>query len=262
MNEATIDWAARDAKSAQVVLAMAPEQSDTLPTLTDEEIVALDGIDRDQFVALPFLSEHTDQRRLICTVALRSLMSKGLAVPVTDEGEDSPSRLDAAQEITGIMTLRRTGRRVISAERTAANGQFWLYGYLHGTTVLEERVNDGGVHDFSIYPTAQLIERIAQLADPEGAAAGNGQSREFTEAGFAAQAPQVLGDIRAVTVVTGIGVETEKLSNVTVYTGIAAVHCLHSGTESPDAAPAASVTIAPVSAETLRAGLAAVISGS
>lgn len=269
MSEKTIEWTTRDVDSAKMVLSKTPEESENLPTLTDEEVVALDGIDREQFVALPFLDENNEQRKLACNVALRGLMAKALAFPVVAEGDETPTGLNAVEDITGIMTLRRTSQRIVSAERTAANGKYWLYGYLHDATVLEEIVSDGGIHEFSVYPVAALADRLVTLADPHSAAAGDGQGREFTESQFETQAPDVLGDTRAVTAVTGIGVESQTLSNVTVYTGLDSVHCLHA-----DAAGALSVAdpetsgapepvlrIAPVSAETLRRELDAVVIG-
>ncbi|HET7415032.1 MAG TPA: hypothetical protein VFI97_04975 [Arthrobacter sp.] len=258
MTDNPIEWTERDIESAKEVLALSGNDDQSLPTLTDEEIVALDGVEREQIVALPFLDEHKEHTKLAGNVALRSLLVKGLAFPVTAEGESEPTTLNATESITGVITLRRTGQRLISAERTTGKGKYWLYGYVHGDVILEEEVNDGGIHAFSVYPVGQFAERLALLSDPAEQAADDGDARQFNQDEFEQQAGELLGDTRAVTVVTGMSQDSESIANATFYAATGVVHGLKvEQTDGP-----MQYSIAPVSRETMLTRLQAVVSGS
>ncbi len=226
MTTQPIEWTTRDLESARKVLALSFDESEDLPTLTDEEIVALDGIEREQFVALPFLEKHEDQKYLAATVALRSLMSKGLAFPVVEEGYNEPTRLNATERVTGIMTLRRTASRIVTGQRTSQVGRHWLFAYIHDDIVLEEEVNDGGIHAFVVYPTSRLAERLAVLADPENSASVDGEPVILPQSEFEAQGAPLLAESRAVTVFTGASGGAETFTNLTVYTAPSTVKTL------------------------------------
>lgn len=226
MTAQPIEWTTRDLESARKVLALSFEESETLPTLTDEEIVALDGIERGQFVALPFLEKHEEHKYLAATVALRSLMSKGLAFPVVEDGYNEPTRLNATERVTGIMTLRRTASRIVTGQRTSQVGRHWLFAYIHDGIVMEEEVNDGGIHAFVVYPTARLAERLAILGDPENAASVDGQPVVLPQSEFEAKGTPLLAGSRAVTVFTGASGGPETFTNLTVYTAPATVRTL------------------------------------
>jgi hypothetical protein len=257
MSDNPIEWTERDIESAKGVLALSGQEDQSLPTLTDEEIVALDGVEREQIVALPFLDEHKEQTTLAGNVALRSMLVKGLAFPVTVEGESEPAKLNATENITGVITLRRTGQRLISAERTTGNGKYWLYGYVHGDVILEEEVNDGGIHAFSVYPLEQFAERLALLSDPAEQAADDGVARQFSQEEFEQQAGELLGDTRAVTVVTGMSQDSQSIANATFYAATGVVHGLK--VEQEDGPMQYSV--APVSRETMLSRLRTVVTG-
>ncbi|WP_323959955.1 hypothetical protein GC088_00405 [Arthrobacter sp. JZ12] len=255
MTAQPIEWTKRDLESARKVLAMSFEESEELPTLTDEEIVALDGIERDQLVALPFLEKHEEQKYLAATVALRSLMSKGIAFPVVEKGYNEPTRLNATERVTGIMTLRRTASRIITGQRTSQVGRHWLFAYVHDDIVLEEEVNDGGIHGFVVYPASRLAERLAILADPEQVAAEDSDSVELAQNEFEENGAPLLGDSRAVTVYTGASGGPETFTNLTVYAAPSSVKTLRAAEEGG----AVRFTITPVSANSLRSALQSVI---
>lgn len=257
MSDNPIEWTERDINSAKDILALSGQQDQSLPTLTDEEIVALDGIEREQIVALPFLEEHKEHIALAGNVALRSLLVKGLAFPVTAEGESEPTKLNANESITGVITLRRTGQRLISAERTTGSGKYWLYGYVHDDVILEEEVNDAGIHAFSVYPVEQFAERLALLSDPAEQASDDGDARRLSQQEFEQQAGELLGDTRAVTVVTGMSQDSETIANATFYAATGVVHGLQ--VEQEDGSMQYSV--APVSSETMLSRLRTVVTG-
>lgn len=258
MSETPIEWTDRDIEAAKAVLAVSGKDEQSLPTLTDEEIVALDGVGRDQLVALPFLEEHQDQIQLAGNVALRSLLVKGLAYPEVVEGEDEPAKLNASEDITGIITLRRTGQRLVAAERTTGNGKYWLYGYVHGDDILEEEVNAVGIHSFSVYPATRFADRLAILADPAEQTTDDGEAVELNQEQFEARAAELLGDTRAITVVTGVGQESESVDNTTFYASTGSVHGLEIRQQDEETL----YRIAPVSRDSMISRLQTVISGS
>lgn len=157
-----------------------PEQSAHVVSLTDEEIVALDGVDHPQVVVTPWLSAHDGDTSVITTVALRSLIVRGL-VSVLDEGGDDPSAdvaVDATPEITGVMLLRRTAVRVLVAHRTTPASESWWYGYIQDDgTVLEEDVDPSGQHQFSVCSTEHVVDRLRAFVDPRGDATGGAAER-------------------------------------------------------------------------------------
>ncbi len=250
MSTQQIDWTPRDIECAQAVLTGSAPADGPLPTLTDEEIVALDGVDRSQLVPLPFLDKNDGDKRLMATVALRGLLAKQIAYPMVREGQP-PTGLGAVAEVTGILTLRRTGQRIVSGERRSAAGTHWLFGYLHGDQVLEEQISDAGVHAFEVYPAAQLVERLGVLADPQGAAAEDGAPDVLAQARFEQDAPTIFAGALAVTTVVAGGVESDSQAVLTVYASADRVRTL-------DAVSGAGVTytVAEVSPGTLRRRLA------
>ncbi|NJC24344.1 hypothetical protein BJ994_003420 [Arthrobacter pigmenti] len=255
MTAQPIEWTTRDVESARKVLALSFEESEDLPTLTDEEIVALDGIERDQFVALPFLEKHEEQKYLAATVALRSLMSKGIAFPVVEEGYNEPTRLNATEPVTGIMTLRRTASRIVTGQRTSQAGRHWLFAYIHDEIVLEEEVNDGGIHGFVVYPASRLAERLAVLGDPEQVATSDGEPVVLAREEFEKSGAPMLEQSRAVTVYTGASGGADTFTNLTVYTGADSVKTL----SAVERDGAVDFTIAEVSGASLRAALQSVV---
>ncbi|MUK03588.1 hypothetical protein GM708_17825 [Vibrio cholerae] len=252
MSTQQIEWTARDIECARSLLDGPAEAGRLLPALTDEEIVALDGVERSQLVPLPFLDRNDGDKRLMATVALRGLLAKQIAYPTVQEGQTTPDGLGAIDEITGILTLRRTGQRIVSGERRSAAGVHWLFGYVHGGRVLEEQISDAGVHAFEVYPVQELADRLALLVDPQSAAGADGAVDVVPEARFEALAPEIFGDSLAVTTVVAGGTDPGSQAALTVYASADRVRTLDA------AAPrdGADYTITEVSADTLRGRLA------
>ncbi|WP_426997682.1 hypothetical protein [Pseudarthrobacter sp. N5] len=226
MSTSTMKWTERDVQAAATVLGLATAQGTPLPTLTDEEVVALDGVQHEQVVALPWLSVQDAGKDIMCAVALRGLLAKELVYPVVFEGETEPSRLHATEEITGALTLRRSGDTVVSVERTVSTGKRWLYAYVHVEGVLLEEVDDGGLHGFTVITRGQLSNRLADFVDPEQSAVRDTEVTAFTEAGFESHAASALADTRAASNVVAFSTGSEDFPTVTVYTGPSGVHVL------------------------------------
>ena len=261
MSTNTMKWTQRDVECAAKVLESASPDGIALPTLTDEEVVALDGVQHEQIVALPWLSAQTTEKEILCAVALRGLLAKELVYPVIFEGESEPTRLHALEDITGALTLRRSGDSVVSIERTVSTGKCWLYAYIHVEGVLLEEVDDGGLHGFSVITPERLTARLAEFVDPEGAAVRDSETVSYSAPDFEAAAPTVLGDTRAASNVVAFSTGSDAFPTITVYTGSAGVHVL---TPLPTQA---SGNVGPVSLElretsrgTLEAALAGLVS--
>ncbi|MCD4852121.1 hypothetical protein LN996_14985 [Arthrobacter sp. AK01] len=226
MTTSTMKLTQRDIEAAAKVLASASATGAALPTLTDEEVVALDGVQHEQLVALPWLSAQDGSKELMCAVALRGLLAKELVYPVVFVGETEPSRLHATEEITGALTLRRSGSSVVSVERTVSTGKRWLYGYVHDDGVLLEEVDEGGLHGFTVVTRDQLVPRLADFVDPEKAAAKDTDPALYTEAQFEAHAATALADTQAASNVVAFNSDTDEFPTVTVYTGPSGVSVL------------------------------------
>jgi hypothetical protein len=226
MTTNTMKWTERDVQCAAKVLESATADGAALPTLTDEEVVALDGVQHEQVVALPWLSAQTTEKAVLCAVALRGLLAKELVYPVIFQGESEPSRLHAVEDITGALTLRRSGDSVVSIERTVSTGKRWLYAYVHVEGVLLEEVDDGGLHGFTIITPERLPARLAEFVDPEGAAARDSEASSYSESEFEAHASTALTDTLAASNVVAFSTGSDDFPTVTVYTGPSGVHLL------------------------------------
>lgn len=257
MSTNTIQWTERDVECAAKVLSKASAQGAPLPTLTDEEVVALDGVQREQAVPIPWLSAQTADRNVLCGVALRGLLAKELAYPVIFEGETEPSRLHATEDITGALALRRTGRQVASIERTVSTGKRWLFIYVHDDGALLEEVDEGGLHGFTVVTVDQVSRRLAAFADPNGAAAKDSGTVSYTPAEFEASGGEFLAETQAVSNLAVFETNAEDLRTLTIYTAPTSVHVLlQVVTEG-----SLSLVLREVSAATLEATLATVLSG-
>ncbi|MGP0224543.1 MULTISPECIES: hypothetical protein [unclassified Paenarthrobacter] len=264
MTTSTMKWTARDIEAAAKVLASASATGAALPTLTDEEVVALDGVQHEQIVALPWLSTQDASKELMCAVALRGLLAKELVYPVIFEGETEPSRLHATEEITGALTLRRSGSSVVSVERTVSTGKRWLYGYLHDDGVLLEEVDEGGLHGFTVVTRDQLVPRLAEFVDPNQAASRDSDPVEYTESEFEQHAATALADTQAASNVVAFNADTNDFPTLTVYTGPSGVHVLTplvQGSPEGQGSPEQGGSVRLEVKETSASGLAAVLGG-
>jgi len=258
MTTSTMNWTERDVQAAAKVLASASATGKALPTLTDEEVVALDGVQHEQIVALPWLTAQDASKELMCAVALRGLLAKELVYPVIFEGETEPTRLHATEEITGALTLRRSGSSVVSVERTVSTGKRWLYGYIHDDGVLLEEVDEGGLHGFTVVTRDQLAPRLAEFVDPNTAAHRDTDPTVYTETEFEEYAATALADTQAASNVVVFNTDTNDFPTVTVYTGPTSVHVLTPRVEGESVSLELKETSAPTLAKVLGglAGLA------
>lgn len=170
--EAPLQYSPEDVAAAAALLEEAGRREpEPVAALTDEQIAALDGYARRQFIATPWLDEHPEQRRFAAGVALRTLIAaEQIRLQVDQRTGGRGWR--AAPEIAGCLVLRRTAALFTTAERTVQTAQgpqvHRLHYYAHENGVLEEEVTATGIHRFTALAAAQASARLAAFLDPLG----------------------------------------------------------------------------------------------
>lgn len=231
-------------------------------SLSDEQIAALDGHARRQFVAGPWLDEHPEQRAFAAGVALRSLIA---AEQIRlDPGPDGGSpQWQAAPEIAGALVLRRTAAVFTTVERTVPTGHgpqvHRLHYYAHSAGVLEEEVTALGIHRFTALTPAQARDRLAAFVDPLRLGGAGGDPVLVRRSGLAAHpVAQRLAATRALSVLTLVRTAAGSVQQLSVYAtaeGVLTMEALDPGSADPQ------LEIRTVDAAGLRA-LASVLVGS
>ncbi|MEJ6541703.1 hypothetical protein PQI65_00605 [Brachybacterium paraconglomeratum] len=217
-------------------------------TLSDEQIAALDGYERRQFVALPWLDAHPEQRRVAAAVALRGMIAGGQVLIRTARHEEGP-RWRAVPEISGCLVLRRTAESFTTAERTvrteAGPQVHRLHCYSQPGGVLEEETTADGLHRFTMLDPAEAAARLAAFLDPAGLADPAADAESDTDGGsvhvrgselpahpLAAQ----LAATRALTVLTRVRTADGTVQQVSAYAtadGMLTMEALDPGVEDP-----------------------------
>ena len=217
-------------------------------TLSDEQIAALDGYERRQFVALPWLDAHPEQRRVAAAVALRGMIAGGQVLTRTARHEEGP-RWRAVPEISGCLVLRRTAESFTTAERTvrteAGPQVHRLHCYSHPGGVLEEETTADGLHRFTVLRAEEATVRLAAFLDPAGLADPAADAESDTGGGsvhvrgselpahpLAAQ----LAATRALTVLTRVRTADGTVQQLSAYAtagGMLTMEALDPGAEDP-----------------------------
>lgn len=174
----------------EMIDRLAAAGSVPLGCLTEEEMAAVGADERTPFrparhpARLRGLSEET--RRAVLATALRGLIARGLLEPPggPDRAAAEPERghlpdgtlsLRPLDELDTILGVRRAPAAVVFAGRRSF--LVTLHGFreerLTGAApgisgFLEERVDEFGMHHFTVRTTQNAIEVLAALADPSG----------------------------------------------------------------------------------------------
>ncbi|HEX6522170.1 MAG TPA: hypothetical protein VF070_19520 [Streptosporangiaceae bacterium] len=154
-----------------------------LACLTDEEMASINADENTPFRPAepsPRLSSlSAEARTAVLSTALRSLVARGL-VQAPDDQEigqaataTAPGQIFSLRplgELEHILAVRRAPSAVVFV------GQASYLAALHGfkeervSGFLEERIDDRGLHYFTLRTAEQAIEAVAVLADPDGQA--------------------------------------------------------------------------------------------
>ena len=264
----------RDMLGAFEVLHTASEEAPVLLELTDEEIVALDGAAALKLLGSPYLDQAEVDRNTAVSTALRSLAARHLVKRPGDghepegevlAGEGDPDRrtVQVDRQLAGVVTLRRIAEGLITSRRTLAGGTTVLAHHLFPNGgVLEEFISTDGFHYFAVPTLSVLPERIARFVDPFEDASTDGEPQEMT----GTETEEDL-DIDGARALTGITVVVEDGAyQATVIAMEGRVRVIDNGDISGDGSASseagtalAGATIGDVSAESLRAMVAAII---
>lgn len=217
-------------------------------TLSDEQIAALDGYERRQFVALPWLDAHPEQRRIAAAVALRGMIAGGQVLTRTARHEEGP-RWRAVPEISGCLVLRRTAESFTTAERTvrteAGPQVHRLHCYSHPGGVLEEETTADGLHRFTVLRAEEATVRLAAFLDPAGLADPAADAESDTGGGsvhvrgselLAHPLAAQLAATRALTVLTRVRTADGTVQQLSAYAtagGMLTMEALDPGVEDP-----------------------------
>lgn len=250
----------RDMLGAMEVLSGASAEPTILLTLTDEEIMALDGASALELLGSPYVSQDEVDAEASAAAALRSLVARAMVFTGTEGREEEGDVLsgpgDPAQRpvqldrrLAGVIALRRIPEGMVTSQRTLAGGTTTLAHYFYPSGgVLEEYVTIDGFHHFAVPELAAVAERIRAFTDPFEVAGEDGepQALPLQEAVTALENE----DTRALTVVTAV---TDGASRrATVGATSQAVLVLDNGPLDREPAPTETVQVSEVSSEALR----------
>lgn len=194
---------------------------DYVVTLTDEEIVALEGVEsvapRFWYDALPPAVRDT-----AVAVAARSLVARGWAVADPTAVSVDDLALEALEPLRPALAMRRTARVIVIAEQKLESETRARVYYLQPDgSALEEAVNSGGLHRFTIMPEHAAVAELASWCDPFEAPAPVRPREQAVGERDIADAVAALDEPRVVTVVAVVSARGERQVEryLSVYAG-------------------------------------------
>jgi hypothetical protein len=193
------------------LLTGAADQRDEVAAFTDEELLALLGSGEEQIAPLLWLDQQPQtQHTFAAAIAMRGLIARGLVQRIEDHQEPDKLVLSIPDEVLAVLAMRRTASAILIAERQTAAGKHARVVYQHGELgVLEENVNRGGLHTFSVAPEQLALDDLADLCDPDGMAeeaVGDPEKEDISLAEYAegGKIPATLEQALAVTVIAAV----------------------------------------------------------
>jgi hypothetical protein len=229
------------------LLTRAAEERDLVAAFTDEELVALLGVREEQIAPLIWLDQQPRERHeFAASVALRGLVARGLVQQLEDHQEPGRLVLSIPDEVLAVLAMRRTASSILIAERQTNAGKHARVIYQQGELgVLEENINRGGLHTFSVCPERLALEDLAAMCDQDAVAGADEgidpEEQQIRLADFAqgGEIPVALDKALAVTVIAAVTEPTVPGSEpgqdrLTVYAFADHVKVLHRSAESRD----------------------------
>ncbi|QCR52823.1 hypothetical protein C1N80_04000 [Brachybacterium sp. SGAir0954] len=223
--DAPIEYSRYDVASALAVLerSQEAEEPQEIVSLSDEQLLGLDGHLRTQPVALPWAEEHEEQRALLATAGVRSLLAAG-TVAVGEDERTGERRWLVEPAIDGVLVLRRTARLIASAETQVRSEEAGLqthrlYYFVHPEGVLEEEVTGSGLHHFRSLRQEAVPARIAHLVDQDQVASGPTEPVVLQDADLreGASMAQRLADARAITILSSLSTRSDAVKQLMLY---------------------------------------------
>lgn len=166
-----------------VLMSKGDSEVAELVSLTDEELIALEGIQHDQILPLPWADDNAssdEHRALVAATAMRSFAARGLITTSTvrdprayPEGSQEPATWEVVPELRAVPVLRRTANRVLLMERMTTQGAstsaLYVFDLDGEQKCLWEVFDHVGIHLFFIVPAQLAAEQLVAFADPLGA---------------------------------------------------------------------------------------------
>jgi hypothetical protein len=207
--------------SASIARLLTEAKSGPVPVaaFTDEELVALDGLEQPQVAPTLWLDTQPDQQReFAASVALRGLIARGLVARVDDDpeppGQATGAReeprvvLSLPEEVMAVLAMRRSAATILIAEQQTNAGKRARVLYAQPELgALVEDVNTGGLHTFTVTPTAAAIDDLSRWCDPDGVAGdtdGPPQTVALADYAHGGELPAALQQALAVTVLAAV----------------------------------------------------------
>lgn len=251
----------RDMLGALQILEKASADPDVLLVLSDEEILALDGIDALTVLGSPHLDQEAVHRETASGTAIRGLIARRMVNPTHEareeegdvligKGDPSDRLIQLERGLAGILALRRIPEAMVIIDRVSSDlrVKLGLYFFPDGG-VLEEFVSTDGFHHFCAPTFDALAQRLPGFVDPHEAAGADGEVEEISVAGVMALEGG-LEDTRTLSTVTCVGGGPSRYA--TVFALSDRVRVVDNGTGDPTQASAGTVLpISDVSRETL-----------
>lgn len=226
-------FSAEDIEIATALLRQPLQEPVTeIVSLTDEELMALDGIEHDPLTPTPWMTRSAvddDARALATAAAMRSMIARGIVTSSVvldprryEEGSHEPARMVAAPALHGTVVLRRTSDAVLIAERRTERGTAYSYFYLFhldgAVRVLWEAFDAAGFHLFFLLDGATLPDQFIAFIDPISTVGEtDGGIEEVRSAAFpTSPAAARLAEARAVTTV--LVLDREDTAGPTAFT--------------------------------------------
>lgn len=216
-----------------VLLQTDDEEVEELFSLSDEELLAVDGIQNPQLTELPWVQANADApelRELVAAVAMRSLLARGLVTTSADEdpaaygpGSRRPLSFDAVPELRGVAVLRRIPEAFVLLHRRTAAGDATSYFYLFEVQgrrrVLWEAYDASGMHVFHRVPSTLFARQVRSFMDPEsGTGENDGETEEISVEAFEnSSIAQELSNARAVTTAVVVSVGEGSTEGFTAF---------------------------------------------
>lgn len=259
---AGFNWSQQDADAALAVLADVTDSPREVVILTDEEVVALDGLQNEQLAPTPWLDAQELTREQLGGIALRGLIARRLVAlgpTLTPDGTPTGDyELTAEQSITGALMLRRTAQTLVRMERSSNAGDRWLFAYVHRDRgVLIEDVDPNGLHVFGATTIPGAVEYLRAIANFSDAAGAASEPIGYTSAEFEAltAVPEPCEGAEGVSRIAVVNHGSDDVQAAVVYAGPTKVGLLV-----PDAA-AERVVVSGITDDVLVARLTAALSG-
>ena len=194
------------------LLDRARERRIRVIAFTDEELLALDGLDADRVAPNLWLSTQPEhQHEFAAAVAMRGLVARGTAKLGTPT-EEGRVVLALPQDASAALAMRRAASAVYICEQRTHDSTRARVLYLQGEHgVLEEDVNSGGLHTFSVSPATEAFSALTAWCNPFGSPlTTNGAQRRIRldELAAGGEGAHELGRATVVSVVAAVSAAT------------------------------------------------------